>query len=376
MKNLHSAGVFVILFTLLMIACETGTEDEEPTPDEPAIQVDPTSALNSLKFENATKKAGDIPAPAVTADLKIDKDTIFLVEGFRNRVQVLYPKGLFSGVPSFYLQVEGTHEHLDIRMDEEESTDTVGVFYIDFDPDEIDPPATYKIKIAPHDDDGTPIEIIEKDVVVEKKGDNSCSPIYPSTNWRWLWTTVNDIFYAGPNYPVGTVAGVNGCCLEGYSVDCISNGIPESQWINMDYFAYSMVKYEEIAFSSDGAISGVMIETTQNIDPSESDFCNGEPSYIHRTNENVFWGEYTYNAANRTITLNNLESLEREVYLEELDYYVKTYDKFYISSMATYEIISCHFLLETTSVEGMKRQRLFERTRKTNDDGEETPWYD
>lgn len=238
------------------------------------------------------------------------------------------------------------------------------------DPGDLEPPFSFDIKIAPLDDTGTPVDDFETEVVVEKKGVPSCDISIPDEQWNWIWTTVDGTINSAPDYGQVSEHKVNGCCWEGFTVDCISNGIPESQWISMDYVSAYFIEYEVISFTDNGHFTGGLGESTQNIDPSESDFRNGIPEYVRRITDHLFWGNYTYNPSDGKIQFSNLETREQEIYLDELDLTVTQYDKCFLEPQYLYEIISCHFLMETSNVEGQSKIRLFERN------GGGSTWYD
>lgn len=351
------------------------TTDVEHPDDDPGYNSDlnANEIHSSIILQNATIVNGNIPPSSNLADLKLDKDTIFLVEGFKNRIRIKYPEsGIATGSSHFYIQVEGANTYYDVQPEEEESNDTIGVFYMEFDPGDFEPPFSFNIKLAPHDGSGLPIEEIEVPVAIEKKGGSSCSPSYPNPNWDWIYTYSDGNFFPAPGHGWLTEGKVNGCCLEGYTVDCIANGIGESDWISLDYTSSRVYQYEIIQFSDRlSEFVGTLDVDIQNIDPSESDFCNGKPSYNNSGRDHAFWGDYTYDPSSGQVQLTNLEVRSREVYLEELDMTVTEYDWCFLSADYLYEIISCHFLMETSSIEGATVIRIFER--RANPD---TKWYD
>lgn len=303
-KSLLLAGSLAIL--LATGSCtEDGAADPEPNGepqdtakvDDPPIGNDTPNAneiSSGLLLDNATVHSGEIPAISPTADLKIDKDTLFLTEGIKNRIRILKPDGLAQAIPSILIQVQGAEEFFEIIPEEEETTDSTLVFYMEFDPDPVkdDIPLSFEIKIVPKDEDDNGVDKFTKVVVVEEKNADSCSPLNPYPNWVWIWTTTAGVVTAAPGMPVGTVASTNGCCMEGYSVDCIANAIPEEEWLSLSYAAYSMANFEYISFSDDGSFIGGLTEQTQNLDYSESDFCVGVAAYIRNTRDNNFWGNF------------------------------------------------------------------------------------
>lgn len=389
MKRCISAKWYVLAIVVgLFIALGACTEEEnsEPDPDpipkdstdtgidkEPdvIVKIDPNDVSKDLIFQNATSQKGIIPASSGLADLKIDKDTLFFVEGFKNRIRIRYPpnSGFAAGGLSTYVQVEGAEEYFDIKFDEEESSDTVGVFYMEFDTDDWEPPFSFKLKIAPHDDTGTPIDTISTPVEFEKRGD-LCSPWSTGEEWDWLYTIIDGEIETAPGFGRTTETHVTGCCLVDVqaSVDCIANGIPESEWKKVTGISAYSIEYEILSFSSNGNMVGTLQEFIQNLNPSpgKTNFCNGSLGYITHTTDHAFWGNYTYDPSNGRIQFPNLESRAQEVYLGDLGTYT-VYDKYFINPNFLYEIISCHFLMETGSVEGKSIIRFFERRTSPDD---------
>jgi len=378
---------------LSLIACETNPDeivpddDNDPqliddSPDDndpPTDELDMNKVSDQLIFENATSMTGNIPASSNLTDLKIDKDTIFLVEEFKNRIQILSPQTFGSGI-STYVQVKGANKYFDIIPPEGEVTDTVYAFYIGIDPVDLKLPITFTLIISAHEN-GNQIDSFEKEVVVEKKSVTPCSPALPAQNWFWLWTTVDGNLWSVPGVPIRQEGTVNGCCdiNSGVSIDCIANGIPESAWIAMAYENYILANMEYLSFKEDGSMIGELVVQTQNIDPSESDFCNTTPDYLRTIKYNKFWGDYTYNSNASKLSFTSIEARTSEVYLPDYDLTVTEYDRYYISTFFEYEIISCHFMVERSNLEGSIRERMFERKFGTGVDTEDEYkfyWYD
>lgn len=351
---------------------DVGNPNENPGSN---VDYDANQIHSKIVLQNANSKEGDIPPSSNFADLKIDKDTIFLVEGITNRIRILHPgKGFATGSTHFYLKVEGADKYYELKAVEEESNDSIAVLYMDFDPGDFELPFSFKIKFSPSTGIGTaPIGEVEKVVVIDKKGDHSCSPWSSGEEWEWLYTIIDGEIEIAPGFGRSTETHVTGCCMDGsFSVDCISNGFPESEWIKLKGNASYSIEYETLLFTPGGEIFGGMREFVQNLDPNpgNSDFCGGQLGYISNNSDHAFWGNYTYNPSNGRIQFANLESRLQQVDLGELGTY-PVYDKMFISENFLYEMISCHFLMETASVEGSSIIRLFERRK-----AESEKWYD
>lgn len=378
--------VMVCIYTFIsLIACETSPEDVVPddddpiliddTPDDQLDDLDMNEVSKLLKLENATSISGSIPASSNLADLMIDKDTIFLVGGYKNRIQILSPKSFGAGISTF-IQVKGSDEYFDLVPPEEEIADTIFSFYLEIDPGDLELPLTFTLLIAPHKN-GIPIDGFEKKVVVEEKSEPVCNPSMPAENWFWLWTTINGNIFSVPGVPIDQIGEVKGCCLDGKSIDCF--GVPESDWIGMAYENHILTNLEYLSFKADGSMIGQLVVQTKNIDPSESNFCSNSPAYIRNIKYNAFWGDYTYNSSSNKLSFTSIEAQTTEVYLPEYDMTVTEYDSYYISRFFEYEIISCHFMLERSNMEGTIRERLFERqfgAGVDSDDEYKFIWYD
>ncbi|MEX2591515.1 MAG: hypothetical protein WD426_01990 [Anditalea sp.] len=364
-------------FIVGFLAIASCTEEENPLVDEPSngTELNANDIQSKIILQNASSKDGDIPPSSNLADLKIDKDTIFLVEGFKNRIRILHPDhGFATGSSHFYIQVEGADKYYDVKAVEEESNDSIAVLYMDFDPGDIELPFSFNIKFAPHDNTGTaPIDETGKPVVIEKKGDLSCSPSSPEPHWDWMYTIIDGEIESAPGFGRTTETHVTGCCFTDVqeSVDCISNGFEEDEWRQIDGISAYNIDYELLNLSN-GDISGTLQEFIQNLNPSpgKTDFCSGSLGYITNTNNHAFWGNYTYDPSNSQIQFTNLESRAQEVDLGELGTYT-VYDKMFIREDFLYELISCHFLMETGSVEGSSIIRIFEREKRPSNN-----WYD
>jgi hypothetical protein len=402
MRKLTKNWAIVLLCTMLTLTvCQTTNEDVMPDdddnqqvddkPDDPVDdpkQEGPTANDISklLKFTNAIEFSGNIPLPGVNANLKIDKDTIFLVEGLQTRIRILFPDKKETECRSF-IQIVGAEKYYDVTHLIEQVTDSTCAFSIELDVSKIDAdfpftheqmesylPAKFKIKIVPHDQNGVPIGTIEKDLIIEKKGEGLCSPFSPSENWFWQWTIREGEIIAAPGYINATTGTTNGCCVDGETVDCIANAIPKDKYKSLTYQSYHAANYEYLSFKSDGTILGQLGTKTQNINYGESNFCSGDAAYNTNVKDHIFWGNYTFNPSSSIINFTSLESRSVEVYLPEINMSVTEYDQIYISEMFEYEMVSCHYLIERSSIEGMVRERLFERKGGIVD--AKNPWYD
>ena len=374
-KILIKGFLMGLVFVFILFACK---ETENPSPN-PSPTVDANDISDKLILDNAVKISGQIPASSNLANFQIDKaDTIFLLEGFKNRIRIRN-QSLIGVSWAVFLQVEGADDYYDIKPVEAESADSLGVFYLDIDTDKLSLPSTFKINIAPHDGNERIICELPRPVKVEKRGERVCSPWNPGEHWIWLFTSVGDqAYFSAPGKPVGIVASINGCCMEGNTVDCIANQIPEEDWISMDYAVYEMGNLEYMTLKPDGTMTGELIEQTQNINPLESDFCGNGPAYNRRTKYNKYNGKYSYNQATGKVTFTSIEVGQTEVYVPQTGQTYLEYDRCYLKLNVEYEIISCYWLLEKTNIEGQLILRLFERRSDAinEENGEYAIWFD
>lgn len=347
---------------------ENSQDNDTPDPgqdtDSGSGDEDPNAISSNLIFNTSTEVQGNIPDASHTIELKTDKDTIFLTKGIKNRIRIFHP-------PSFqptrtFISVNGSDRYFDVPLDEE-SRDTVAVLYLEFDPDDWELPILFDIKIAPDDGSGTPEGDITIPVEVEEKGNLTINP-WDGKEWDWIYTIINGEIERAPGLEDKTETQVVGCCLDGESVDCITNYISEDEWIEVKGTSIYGILFESLSFTPDGYISGGLREYIRNLDPKpeKTDFCTGAISYIIHTKDHLFWGDYTFDPSNGRIQLSNLESHSHEVDLGVLGTYIE-YDKMFINSNYLYEIVSDHFLMETGSVEGTSTIRLFERRGNPSD---------
>jgi hypothetical protein len=203
-----------------------------------------------------------------------------------------------------------------------------------------------------------PIDTFSREL---KADDTGCTPHSPVAKWNWIFTEESGQIILAPGFAQAVTGTTNGCCLDGISVDCIANGIPESQWKKLTYTAAAYYNQEYLVFLEDGTFNGGMQEQTQNLDYSESNFCNNEAAYIHRINDYTFWGKYDFNSSTKKVVFSGIESTKREVCFESLGYCIDVYDRVFIKQGIEYEMLGCNFLIERSSVEGQGLTRVFER---------------
>lgn len=369
-RKFYRDWIFMIPFLFLLItACEKSITEEEQKPKEEdqLTETNAEKALNSLVFENASMKSGNIPTGA--ADFKIDRDSIFMVEGVKNRIKFLNPN-LTVGISSFYVSVVGADGYYEVEAATEEETDSIGVLYIEFNPDEWELPASFTIKIVPKDENGDPGNGSE--VPVEVEDPNAPCNFSPGDYlWEWISTSGNGDFVLAPMYAQITQGVVSGCCdTEGnsYYSDC-SGTLSHRE---VAYETIFMVSLEFLKFFDGGLVAGELHQFTQNLDVSATDFCGGNPGYKLANVFNSYNGTYTNNPGDCTITIESLEGQTEPIYDSYGNYYGEAPLPVYAGSGAgvTYKLISKHFMKEIRSVEGAGIERVYEARSS------ELKWYD
>lgn len=370
------------ILVLMMVILPFVLSCEEKSENDPQLPLDPGLVSDRLRIPLAVKRTGEMPKSPKITDMQMDKDTIFLLEDFDNRIR-FRNSDLKGQEWSIYIQVAGASSYWDIEPDPEESSDSLGVIYWGIDPNGLDLPISFDVDIYIHDRNGKTFDNFKRVVKVEKKGSASCTPWSSGDQWIWLYTNVgNQLYFSAPGKPVGIVASTNGCCLEGQTVDCIANNIPEEDWVELEYAVYEMGNLEYMTLKSDGTMKGELIEQTQNLNYQGSDFCAKSPAYNRRTNYNKYDGKFTFDPSNQTMAFTEIVPGTKQVYVPQTGQTYTEYDRCYVGPHATYEIIGCRWIIETSRAGGegpsSEKVRLFER-RKTpisKENGEYAIWFD
>lgn len=352
-------------------ACQTDPEDINPGDDENnenPIDENPhdvNKLTGSLVFPGANLISGQIPSVTGNADFKINQDTIFWVEGIKKRIRLRYPEMYNGMLTSILFQVKNADHYFELELEESESSDTVAVFYFDFNPTDWELPLSFKVDIALKDETGVIVdEFPERPVEIEKPGDFGCSPF--GDRWDWLYTVVDGVLNRAEGYPQSTPGTVKGCCVEGVSyygncIDTPSEGV-------VDYEAFNLQDFEYVKFFDGGDLAGELHEIIRNVNPVTSDFCSNTAGYNDRNVHNIFTGKYTFNQQTGKISLTNMEGQYETVTIGSTVYEVPL--PLYFGNFGNVEMISCHFLVDRSNVEGMGMERVFERR------SQEFIWFD
>jgi hypothetical protein len=379
MKKIIYFWVVVLTCALLtFVACQNSVDDDsnpgnnDPGNEDPIGNIppddnlpDPNELTASLGFPNANLISGQIPSATGNAEFKIDIDTLFWVEGIKKRIRIRYPEMFSGAISSILIQVKNADKYFELEPEETESTDTIAVFYFDFDPEDWEPPLSFNLDIAVKDETGVIVDYFpQRPVEIEKPGDFGCSPV--GDRWDWLYTVVDGVLNRAEGYPQSTPGTVKGCCVEGTSyygncIDTPSEGV-------VDYEAFYLQDFEYVKFFKEGNLAGELHEIMRNVNPTTSDFCSNRAGYNDRTVHNIFTGNYSFNQQTGKITLSNMDGLYETVTIGSTVYEVPL--QLYFGNFGNVEMISCHFLVDRSNVEGMGMERVFERR------SQEFRWYD
>lgn len=337
-KPVQKLGKLTILFLsifLIAAACSKDDTPETKNPPSPTdnpdgtvqdslpestetLSVDPNKVTKSLKFRNARIINGDLPtgksAKTTMVDLKIDTDTIFWVAGVTNRIKFLKPEGLTGFVGTFWAQVEGSDSYIEAEFEKEQENDTIVFLNFDFDVTEWDPPFSFNLKFVPSDDTGTePIDVIEKPVVIEKKGACNFDLFESKAVWFWDGTYENGDYHTGPYDFSFSEGDVVGCCTKGESVYgpwCLPESDDE---VILPYKSSYIVTRDRFTFLNNKEISGRLQENAFNIDIENTDFCSRSVAYSDSKVLNVFFADYKLDESNCSFTLENMSGQSIDV---------------------------------------------------------------
>lgn len=387
-KNFRSLTIVLASILLMLTACseDNGLVDNPGPGSNPPQTGDPDKITQDLTFVNASMKTGTMPTPNGTvADLKIDRDTLFWVEGIKGIVSLLKPEGFI--IQTFSAQVEGSDSYIEASFDTENESDSIVVLSFEFDPSDWDLPLTFDLKIVPTDGSGTPLDEIDVPVVIEDPyNGNPCRNNFFITNpanFIWLYTTRNGELYEQLHVPNHIQSTANGCCLgssgDSEFGDCI--GLPTHGIVDTETGSTRILQMLE--FFDDGQVRGLLQLRTQGHDQLNSNYCSNTAAYLINDVINNYSGEYDYNSATCKLTIDNLDGLTEPFY---------AVDGTYIGewplpvpaghgSNAEYELLSNSILKESIySPEGggLIEERIHGRLGQTiglnNDDN--LVWYD
>ena len=368
--------VMVCLYTFIsLIACETnpeevipkddGTQQQDDDPDNIPTQnqPDPNDLISSLICSQSSKISGDIPVSSNLADLKIESDSIFWVEGINKTIKIRFPDMFVEDNTSLLMQVVDSDAYIKIEEDEEASTDSIKVYSFCFNTDNWNPPLYFDTDIAVANESGLIIDsFLGRTMVIDEKGESDCSPI--GHHWAWIYTNLNGVLNVREGISTNAPGTVSGCCDSGgnsfYGV------CAEDYTRVIDYENKYTIEHESVNFIKDGTFTGLLVEKTHNIAPSQSDFCGGKAGYREGIMNNNIAGNFTYDQNTKTIKLSNIVGEIEQVEISPGSFFDVPKPVF-ISDKSTFEIISCHFMVERKPGNA---ERYFERRTQS------FIWYD
>jgi hypothetical protein len=376
MKNLKSFAIILFLFiggSIWFTSCSDETDMDPDLPDDPINEkVDPDQLLDRFVIKNASKIDGTLQVPenitGFNSKLNRIRDSLFIHQGINFRLQVKFPEKTFSNSSGFYFQISGGKKYLDIKTEDRESNDSVGVFYMDFDPDGLEFPISFKAKIVPYSVSGAKLSTLETIVTILDPDNKTCDLVHPKNTWRWMYTIRDGMVELAPGFGERVTTHVTGCCsVNGESINCLEHFIPESDWIRLEGISTYLINHEILEFSDSG-ITGALQEYVQNLNPKPevTNFCTGDLEYLISIRDNEFWGDYTFDASSGILQFKNLES--KVTFVELFGQNYPQYDKMFINVSAKYEVFGCHYLMETSNIEGSATIRIFERVGDLGDE--------
>jgi len=344
--------VFILLIVgLLFGSCQKDDVlDPNPVPNNPNTNIDANKVTQSLKFRNGNIISGDIPKSAnsknatVVADLKIDTDTIFWVEGVINRIKILKPESLTGLVGTFWAQVEGSDSYIEAEFEIEQENDTLVFLNFDFDVTEWEPPLSFNLKIVPKDDaNDTPLDDFEIPVDIEEPIENlnNAGEDYWQGYWHWMETIIDGVHHTGPYENINQYATAGGCCDGGNFYLPCSSGDPN--YTEMGYTIDYFVNREFLYFSEVSDVRGLLRETSNNLDWENSNVCENEPAYKNRVVHNPYNGTFTEIDSN-TRTISDLKGQEEEIFLENVSLGFVPLPIY--ASGGPYKLLSKHYIKE------------------------------
>lgn len=304
--------LYVFLMLSAMCAASTGCRKLDDKPVEPpgdstAVKADTIAA--HLRFVNAEKKSGSMPAGPAASSLKISiPDTLSLFDGFKIPISFLHmdtTKDVSGAFIKVYNGGIGGTFYYDVpEVPDVAGNDTVSTILIGIDPKGLEnlpgvPPAgagpPFVIKVIPHGPDGNPLA--EEDIpveIVEPASDPAggrCGLVTAQGEY-WEWTSsyidIADangkyVFYNSPDKLWGleknsTGQRIRGCCTNGissYNSRCDSSNF---RYLNFrTFFGWPNEIYK---FMPDGTYAGMTEFLSADPDPESSNFCDTKPGIV------------------------------------------------------------------------------------------------
>lgn len=352
-KKTESHLMIILAVVFIFTSCQND-DNFVQAPNNPTTNVDANKITQSLKLRNGKIISGDIPKGAnsknatTVADLKIDTDTIFWVEGVINRIKILKPENLNLLSESFFAKVEGSDSYLEAEFEIEQENDSLVFLTFEFDPTGYELPLSFEITIVPKDKaDNSPIDDFKLPVVIEEPIESSSNngEDYWQGTWYWMETTIDGMVHTKPYDNINQSATAGLCCSgsNSFYFPCTSN---DPNYTEMDYTIDYFVVREFLHFSEISDVRGELREMSNNLDWENSNICDNEPAYIGRTVHNPFTGTFT-EIDSHTRTLSNIKGQEEEIFLENISLGFVPFPIYAGSGpFVQYELLSKHYIKE------------------------------
>ena len=362
-----------VLAVMFLFCCSDPAEDDVTPPptgseeEEEVISVDADVALKAFSFKDAIKKTGKVPSGVNSSLLKTNSsDTLYVLPDVINLIRISHPK---TPVKGMYIAVTGSTFYYDVPIFEMEETDTVSVIVFEISLDEIDEfsnSQSMPLEITAYDDNGEPIDIIERIVTVERPGTTMCDIrqdgdtvlVDYGYGWQWLWTALLDhndqptrIFAPYKSYL--TTQNHSGCCDDGSPCPTlvIDPNTKEAEWIYHSEFSvstYYSIDTEVFLFFKDGTFSRYTVESQSALNSDKTDWCNGVPSMTQYGDVVFYYGTHDYTPGDTRLSYQTTRSVCDDP-LGLCGY----------GSRSGNLINSCHAMMITAGAENQREVRMY-----------------
>ena len=362
-----------VLAVIFLFCCSDPSEEDvtppenKPGEDEEVLPGDADALLNAFSFKSATSVTGSVPTVLNSSLLKTDsRDTIYTMPGVPNILRISHPQERV--IKGIFIAVQGSAFYYDVPIYEEEETDTVSVIIYEIDASELEVPNDIPVEIIAYDDNGQPIDIVERIISVEDPAAGTCNILQDGDTatvnwlhgWQWRWTVLLDhsdqpllIHSAGKSYL--STQEHSGCCKNSvcptYLVD---PNTKVGEWVYDSKFtvttSYSII-HEMFQFFKDGTFSRLTLERQTALDTGQTDYCNGIPSIRDYVDQVVYYGPHDYVPGDNQISYHTTKSICDDP-LGLCGY----------GSRGGQVTASCHAMIISAGVEGQKEMRMYTRT--------------
>lgn len=285
----RAASILAVLFTCFA-ACNDPQDPDDPG-DPPVTDIGADIVSDHFTFFTATKQQGNSPAGGSTRSLQISiRDTLHLAGSLPRSVRILH-RDTTQNVSGVWIQVRTSAStgglasyHYDVsELEDLEKNDTLSAIMIGMDPQGLELPLTFDVKITPYDKHNVPLgeKIVPVRLDKPKKDLQGCGPGLPAgEHWQWFASYVQgDTQFDFENYP-GKAFSSGGADIEGSC--CNGNTrwpdfcIGEYQHNRTLHFStYYTIKFEVFSLLSNGSFMRSTLEDSPVPWPAGSDFCAG-----------------------------------------------------------------------------------------------------